>query len=178
VEAASPSAATGTTAQPVATKNVPATPVPWILAGLAAAVFIALAFLPDKLSDDIAVTPGEYKNFRDFTIFFIGALLPSDAVIRFGRGILFRTIGNAKEVAAEAPRATMPQYIAFVAFLAFAAVTVFSDKLITDSEYRQIYDVVQFLIVALLPSEAVIRVGRALYLRDSPTVSTELAKKI
>jgi hypothetical protein len=158
--------------------NIPATPLAWIFAGLAAAIFIGIAFLPDKLSDDVAVTPAEYKELRNFTIFFIAALLPSDAFIRFGRGILFRTVGNAAEAAAQAPRATLPQVIAFLAFVAFAAITALTDKLITAHEYRQIYDVVQALIVAVLPSEAVIRVGRALFLRNSANVSPALAKKV
>lgn len=157
---------------------MPATPLPWIFAGAAAAIFIGIAFLPDQQTKDLGVTPVEYKELRNFTIFFIGALLPSDAIIRFGRGMLFRTIKNPAQAAEDAPRATMPQIIAFLAYIAFAGITVLSDRLITDHEYRQIYDVVQFLIVALLPSEAVIRVGRALFLRDSTDITPALAKKI
>jgi hypothetical protein len=163
---------------PVAQKNIPAMPVAWILATVAAIIFVLIAFLPENPEDSLSVLPEEYTELRNFTIFFIAALLPSDAAIRFGRGILFRTIGNAKETADQAPRATLPQILAFVMFLIFAVVTVVDDKLITHDEYKNIYDVAKYLIVSLLPSEAIVRVGRALFLRNSATVSTELAKKI
>lgn len=162
----------------VENKNVPGMPVAWILATVAAAVFVLIALVPDNPDDVLAVTPAEYAELRTFTIFFITALLPSDALIRFGRGILFRTITNAKQAAQDAPRATLPQILAFVAFLLFAAVTLFDDTFITHDEWTNIYDVVKYLIVALLPSEAVIRVGRALFLRNTDVVSQDLAKKV
>lgn len=159
-------------------KNIPQTPLAWIFATVAALIFVAIAFLPESPDDALAVTQDEYTELRNFTIFFITALLPSDAAIRFGRGLLFRTIDNPKEAAAETPRATLPQILAFVAFLAFAAVTVVDDRLISQEEYKNVYDVVRHLIVALLPSEAIVRVGRGMYLRNSGTVPASLARKV
>jgi hypothetical protein len=162
----------------VADKNVPQAPWAWIFAAVAVAIFAAVGLLPNKPGDSLAVTPAEYTQLRDFTIFFITALLPSDALIRFGRGILFRDIANAKDVADTTPRATVPQILAFLAFLLMVAVTVLSDKLITADEYKNISDVVRHLIVALLPSEALIRVGRGIYGTKSGAVPPELMKKV
>ena len=139
---------------------------------------MVVGLLPDKPDDSWAVTPAEYTQLRDFTIFFITALLPSDALIRFGRGILFRYISNAKEVADATPRATLPQILAFGAFLLFVLITVLSDKFVTDDEYKNIADVVRHLIVALLPSEALIRVGRGIYGSKGGTVDSNLKTKV
>ena len=179
---ATESQGTGAKAEPdtgeVAKGNIPGAPLAWIFAAVAALVFVGVGLLPDKPDDALSVTPAEYTQLRDFTIFFIGALLPSDALIRFGRGILFRYIDNAKAVAAATPAATLPQKLAFGAFLVFAGITVLTDKHITEPEYKNIYDVVKFLIVALLPSEAIIRIGRGIYGSKTGTLPAGLKSKV
>lgn len=159
-------------------QDLPRSPLAWIFATAAAVLFALVGLLPDTPDDALNVTPAEYAELRDVTIFLITALLPSDAAIRFGRGLLFRTIGNAEEAAARAPRATLPQILAFGAFLVLVGAAIADDTLITGEEFRAINDVVRHLVIVLLPSEAAIRVGRALYLRGSERVAPELARRI
>jgi hypothetical protein len=162
----------------VAPKNKPPFTVAWIFATAAALLYVLAALLPERPSALIAMTDAEYEELRKFTIFFITALLPSDALIRFGRNLLFRSIKNPKEAAADAPRYTLPQALAFVAFLAILAAAVLSDTFVDSVEFANINDVLRTLVVALLPSEALIRVGRALYLRGSDTVTKDQAERV
>ncbi len=165
-------------AEDVAPNNKPAYTVAWIFATVAAVLYVLAAFLPEKPNETFAMTDAEYDELRKFTIFFITALLPSDAIIRFGRNLLFRTIKNPKTAAEDAPRATLPQILAFVAYLAMLIAAVVSDKFVDTAEFSNINDVLRTLVVALLPSEAVIRVGRGLYLRGSDTLTTAQAERV
>lgn len=174
----SPLAAPAPPAEDVEAKNKPAFTIAWIFATVAALLYVAVAFLPEKPTATIAMTDVEYDELRKFTIFFITALLPSDAIIRFGRNLLFRTIDNPKKAAEDAPRATLPQILAFVAYLAILLAAVMSDKFVDTAEFSNINDVLRTLVVALLPSEAVIRVGRALYLRGSGNLTTTQAERV
>jgi hypothetical protein len=67
-----------------------------------------------------------------------------------------------------APKLTVPQLLAFVAFLILAAMTLFSQSTIGASEYDALKRLCVFLIAALLPSEALTRLGRALWLARTP----------
>jgi hypothetical protein len=162
----------------VQARNKRAYTIAWIFATAAGLLYVAAAFLPEQPSETIALTDAEYEELRKFTIFFIAALLPSDALIRFGRNLLFRTIKNPAAAANDAPAATLPQILAFVVYLAILGAAVVSDKFVDTTEFSNVNDVLRALVVALLPSEAVIRVGRALYLRGSATVTTGQARRV
>jgi hypothetical protein len=127
-------------------------------------VFVAFAFLPNHGSRLIAVTPAEYGQLQKFLLFFIGALLPSDALIRFGRNILFSKVDDPDAAAKDAPASTTAQNLAFGVFLTVALVILVSDSWVDQSEAPRIIDAARTLVVALLPSDAAVRFGRALYL--------------
>src|SRR5690242_12526901 len=117
---------------------------------LAFLLFVAFAFLPNQGSRLIAVTPAEYKQLETFSLFFIGALLPSDALIRFGRNILFSKVDDPDTAAANAPASTLAQNLAFGVFLTVALVILVSDSWIDQSEAPKIIDVARTLVIALL----------------------------
>jgi hypothetical protein len=74
-------------------------------------------------------------------------------------------VDDADKAAKDAPASTLAQNLAFGVFLLIAITTLFSDKWIDETEAPKIIDVARTLVVALLPSEAGIRFGRAIYLR-------------
>jgi hypothetical protein len=129
-------------------------------------IFVLWSLFPNHGHHLLAVTPAEYEQLKKFTLFFIGALLPSDALVRFGRNILFRNVDDADASAKDAPASTLAQDLAFAVFLVIALVMLFSDKWIDQSEAPKIIDVARTLVIALLPSDAGIRFGRALYLHS------------
>jgi hypothetical protein len=118
---------------------------------------------------DAVVRPDELVEVRKFALFLIGALLPSEALIRFGRNLLFQTVEDADDKAAQAPATTLAQLLAFAAFAIVAALTLVSNEIVTATEFSQVNEVARVLVIALLPSDAAIRFGRALYYR-APTI--------
>lgn len=142
-------------------------------------MFVALAFFPDSRVDAT-----EFANVKDLAIFLIAALLPSDVLIRYGRtqfmkGQERRGVDRDKQVRpSDLPKATLPQYLAFVAFVATVILTLVDSDIVTSSEFGQVDDVLRTLIVALLPSEATLRFSRALYLSDKPEAGRKHAKLI
>jgi hypothetical protein len=139
---------------------------PMWFAFIAFVVFVVWALFPNSGRHLLAVTPAEYEQLKKFTLFFIGALLPSDALVRFGRNLLFTEVEDADKAAKDAPASTLAQNLAFAVFLVIAVVMLFSDEWIDQSEAPKIIDVARTLVIALLPSDAGIRFGRAIYLRS------------
>lgn len=184
-----PSEATG---KAVDTKELPQLTVPQWLAFATFVLFVVLAFLSDSV-----VEASEFSDVKKLAIFLIAALLPSDVLIRYGRAQFMKGNGNrdggngggadnpggggdaaSGVTPADMPRATLPQVLAFVGFLITVILTVVSNGIITTDEFTQVNEVLRFLIVALLPSEAALRFSRALYLRDAPDVTKAQAKLI
>ncbi len=141
---------------------------PQLLAFVAFLMFVGLALLADD-KPDATVGTDELKEVRTFTMFFIGAMLPSDAIIRFGRNLLFQTVDDADSKAKYAPATTFAQGLAFCTFLVVVVATLVGE--VSGDEFGQVIDVARVLVVALLPSDAGIRFGRALYYR-APTTPT------
>src|SRR3954453_4385669 len=203
-------AATVTTASP--TVPAPATAIPpsqttlpdlTVPQGLAFAAFLVVAGL--TLWSTKTLTDPEFHQVRKLAIFLIGALLPSDAVIRFGRNLFVKgqtAMQNAAAAAtartagtATAPtdtgagaaatgadanafrRTTLAQLLAFATFLVIAALALTGDS-IDHGRGKEVVDVAAFLIGALLPSEAAIKLGRSLYLRHAPNVTRDHLRKI
>jgi hypothetical protein len=108
------------------------------------------------------------------TMFLIAALLPSDALIRFGRNLLFQTVDEPDKAARYAPATTLAQILGFGTYLVVLMLTFFSQ--VSADEFTQISEVARVLIVALLPSDAGIRFGRALYYRSASTPQPGLAQ--
>ena len=147
----------------------PSLTVPQLLAAAAFLLFVALAWVAADPSDPDATLNGvEYDKLRTLTLFLIGALLPSDALIRFGRSILFTKVDDADAAAKYAPATTLAQILAFVVYGAVVVAMLAANSIVTDQEGTQIIDVAQVLIIALLPSDAAIRFGRALNLSKRP----------
>jgi hypothetical protein len=140
---------------------------------LAFAVFVIFVVFAGVSSDgtDALVQPDELDQIRLLALFVIGALLPSDLLVRFGRSLLFQKMPEDKqaEAASAAPATTLAQVLAFLAFVAVALLTLLSETLISSSEFADVNEVARVLIIALLPSEAGIRFGRALYYRAPTT---------
>jgi hypothetical protein len=155
----------------VASTNQPKLTRPMWFAFIAFAIFAAWALFPNSGSKFLAVTPDEYEELKKFTLFFIAALLPSDALVRFGRNLLFSKVEDAAKAASDAPASTLAQNLAFGAFVVVAGVMLVSDSWIDQSEAPKIIDVARVLVVALLPSDAGVRFGRAIYLRGISTLS-------
>jgi hypothetical protein len=151
--------------------------VPQWLAFAAFVVFVALAFAADSKPDS-TVTTVEFNQVQKLTLFLIAALLPSDALVRFGRGIFFKSAPKGAGSASDTPPATLAQCLAFAAFVVVVLLTLFKDNVISTSEFAQVNDVLRALIIALLPSDAAVRFGRALYLRGLPNVTATHLKKI
>jgi hypothetical protein len=166
-----PAARTGTVVEGDApAQNVrPSLTVPQILA---VAAFLVFAWFAADPSDSKATLNGvEYDKLKSLTLFLIGALLPSDALIRFGRSILFTKVKDPDD-AKYAPSTTTAQLLAFAVYTAVVVAMLAGNNVVTATEGTQIVDVAQALIIALLPSDAAIRFGRALNLRAKPTAIT------
>jgi hypothetical protein len=164
-------------------KSLPDLTVPQYLAFAAFLVVVLLAVLSLK-----RVSATEFHEIRKLAIFLIGALLPSDAAIRFGRSLFVKgqtavqkaagaSDDDIGKVSEEFRATTLPQVLAFLTFLLMAALAVTGNSLV-DQKGKDLIDVAAFLIGALLPSEAGIRLGRALYLRNAPNVTPAHLKKI
>jgi hypothetical protein len=146
----------------------PSLTVPQILAFVAFVTFVVLALFADE-KPDATVSTAELQEVGTFTMFLIGAMLPSDALIRFGRNLLFQKVDDADTSAQYAPATTLAQILAFGAFVVIVLATIF--KQVSGEEFSRVIDVGRVLVIALLPSDAGIRFGRALYYR-SPTTPT------
>lgn len=162
--------------------TLPSLTVPQLLAFAAFVLLCVLTALSNK-----TVTPDEFHEVRRLAVFLIGALLPSDALIRFGRNIFLRKIedpGEGGVLASDAnapkdlPATTLPQCLAFAVYLLVLFLTLISNKIVDETEFKDVIDVAVILIAALLPSEAAIRFGRALYLGGAKNVTKAHLKKI
>lgn len=162
----------------VSTTSQPKLTRPMLYAFTAFVIFFLWSLFPNSGHRALAVTPAEYEELKKFTLFFIGAILPSDALIRFGRNILFSSVEDADTAAKNAPATTLAQDLAFVAFLIVAALVLVSDKWIDYTEAPKIIDVARTLVIALLPSDAGVRFGRAIYLKSlGGTPTTDQLKR-
>lgn len=167
-DAPKPESTSGTVARPNLTH-------PQRFAFVAFALFVALALVA---GEDKPLNPTEYGDLKTLTLFLIGALLPSDALIRYGRNLLFKNVDDPSTSAKDAPATTVAQKFALGVYLIVVIALLFNDDFITATESEQIIEVACALIVALLPSDAGIRFGRALYLKEkvpNPT-KAELAR--
>jgi len=145
--------------------NTPSLTVPQWLAFATFLAFVGLAAIAgDK--DTATVNPAELDEIRKLALFLIAALLPSDFLVRYGRTMLFQSVDDPAEAAQQAPATTLAQWLAFGAFVVVVALTFLSNSVVSSSEFAQVNEVVRVLIVALLPSDAGIRFGRALYLKS------------
>jgi hypothetical protein len=169
VEAGTPAPGTGETAPPAdaATKQRPNVTVPQMLA-FGAFLLYALVALFATISDT------EVEQMGKLTMFLIAALLPSDALIRFGRNLLFQKVDDPDKAAKYAPATTFAQWLAFGTYAVALLLTLFSG--VSALEFTQINEVARVLIVALLPSDAGIRFGRALYYRSDNTPQPGIAQ--
>lgn len=139
---------------------------------LAFAAFVFYALLALFATDTIS--PTELDEMGTLTMFLIAALLPSDALIRFGRNLLFQTVEDPDRAAQYAPATTLAQILGFATYVVVLALTFFSQ--VSAEEFTQISEVARILIVALLPSDAGIRFGRALYYRAGSTPQPGIAQ--
>ena len=145
--------------------------VPQLLAFAAFGLYAVLALFA---SDRGQVTSKELEEMGTLTMFLIGALLPSDALIRFGRNLLFQKVDDADAKAKDAPATTLAQILGFATYIVVALLTFIPE--VSSDEFTQISEVARVLIVALLPSDAGIRFGRALYYRSDSTPQPGLAQ--
>ena len=120
------------------------------------------------------VSDTEVQEMGKLTMFLIAALLPSDALIRFGRNLLFQTVDDPDKAAKHPPATTFAQWLAFGTYAVVLALTLFSG--VSELEFSQVNEVARVLIVALLPSDAGIRFGRALYYRAGSTPQPGIAQ--
>lgn len=141
---------------------------------LAFGAFVLFALLALLASDSAAVSSLERQQMGTLTMFLIGALLPSDALIRFGRNLLFQKVDDPDAAARYAPATTLAQLLGFATYVVVLALTLFSQ--VSAEEFTQINEVARVLIVALLPSDAGIRFGRALYYRSGSTPQPGVAQ--
>lgn len=141
---------------------------------LAFGAFVLFALLALLASDSAAVSSLERQQMGTLTMFLIGALLPSDALIRFGRNLLFQKVDDPDAAARYAPATTLAQLLGFATYVVVLALTLFSQ--VSAEEFTQINEVARVLIVALLPSDAGIRFGRALYYRAGSTPQPGIAQ--
>ncbi|HYM44930.1 MAG TPA: hypothetical protein VES65_02050 [Solirubrobacteraceae bacterium] len=141
--------------------------VPQLLAFLA---FLIIAGM--TLFKQSTIGASEYDSLKRLCIFLIAALLPSDALIRFGRSRLMAATeaaegGKEPETFPEKmQRATLPQVLAFAAFIVMCVIAILGKH--NHGHFAQVAEVASILIAALLPSEAVTRFGRALWLAKAP----------
>lgn len=141
---------------------------------LAFGAFVLFALLALLASDSATVSSKELEEMGTLTMFLIGALLPSDALIRFGRNLLFQTVDDPDRAAQYAPATTLAQMLGFGTYVVVLALTLFSQ--VSQQEFTQINEVARVLIIALLPSDAGIRFGRALYFRAGSTPQPGIAQ--
>ena len=120
------------------------------------------------------VSDTEVEQMGKLTMFLIAALLPSDALIRFGRNLLFQKVDNPDRAAKYTPATTFAQWLAFGTYAVVLVLTLFDS--VSALEFTQINEVARVLIVALLPSDAGIRFGRALYYRSDRTPQPGIAQ--
>jgi hypothetical protein len=151
---------------PPGSKTHPTLTWPQILSFAAFVIFVLLALVADP-RPDATVSTAELHEVGTFTMFLIGAMLPSDALIRFGRNLLFQSVDKPDAKAKDTPATTLAQWLAFAAFVVVVLATLFAK--ISGDEFRQVIEVARVLVVALLPSDAGIRFGRALYYRSPNT---------
>lgn len=149
----------------------PSLTVPQLLAFGAFGLYALLALFA---SDNATVSSRELEEMGTLTMFLIGALLPSDALIRFGRNLLFQTVDDPDAAAKYAPATTLAQILAFATYAVVLVLTLFSQ--VSATEFTQINEVARVLILALLPSDAGIRFGRALYYRSGSTPQPGIAQ--
>ena len=114
-----------------------------------------------------SISDTEVEEMGKLTMFLIAALLPSDALIRYGRNLLFQTVDDPDTAAKYAPATTLAQWLAFGTYAIVLMLTLFSQ--VSALEFTQINEVARVLIIALLPSDAGIRFGRAMYFRAGTT---------
>lgn len=134
---------------------------------LAFGAFFLYALLALLASEGATVSAREIEQMGTLTMFLIGALLPSDALIRFGRNLLFQKVDDADSAAKHAPATTLAQMLGFATYVVVLVLTLFPQ--VSGVEFAQINEVARVLIIALLPSDAGIRFGRALYYRAGST---------
>lgn len=138
--------------------------VPQLLAFVAFLALVGMSLL--------SIAAGEYDALKRLCTFLIAALLPSDALIRFGRSrLMAATEGteggkNPENFPAQMQKATLPQVLAFATFLLMCGVAVLGAH--SHGHFAALAEVASILIAALLPSEAVTRFGRALWLARAP----------
>lgn len=137
---------------------------------LAFAAFVILALM--ALFNHSTVGASEYDALKRLCIFLIAALLPSDALIRFGRSRLMAATEaqeggkDPQSFPARMQKATLPQLLAFATFIVMCVVAILGQQ--NHGHFGQVAEVASILIAALLPSEALTRVGRALWLARAP----------
>ncbi len=134
--------------------------VPQQLAFGAFVLYAALALFAD-------VAAAEVKEMGELTMFLIAALLPSDALIRYGRNLLFQTVEDADAAARDTPATTLAQMLAFGTYAIVLLLTLFPG--VNALEFENVNESARVLIIALLPSDAAIRFGRAMFFRASGT---------
>ncbi len=150
-----------------ATKQRPNVTVPQLLAFGAFLLFAVVALFA-------SLSATEVEQMGKLTMFLVGALLPSDALIRFGRNLLFQKVDDPDAAAKHAPATTLAQWLAFGTYAVALLLTLFDG--ISALEFTQINEVARVLIIALLPSDAGIRFGRALYYRSDSTPQPGIAQ--
>lgn len=116
----------------------PSLTIPQLLAVGAFLLFVALAWLAADPSDaDTRLNAVEYDKLRTLTLFLIGALLPSDALIRFGRSILFTNSDAPDSAAKYAPSTTLAQILALVVYAAVVVAMLTGNNIVTATrEHR------------------------------------------
>jgi hypothetical protein len=138
--------------------------VPQLLAFIAFVILVLMALTN--------IGASEYDALKRLCIFLIAALLPSDALIRFGRSRLMAAAEaseggkNPESFPVQMQRTTLPQLLAFATFLVMCLVAIIVEG--SHGHFEQLAEVASILIAALLPSEAVTRFGRALWLARAP----------
>ena len=81
------------------------------------------------------------------TMFLIAALLPSDALIRYGRNLLFQKVDDPDKAAKDAPATTLAQQLAFATYAIVLLLTLFPG--VSALEFEQVNEAARVLIVAL-----------------------------
>jgi hypothetical protein len=144
--------------------------VPQLLAFVAFLIFAAMT-----LFNQSTIGTSEYDALKRLCTFLIAALLPSDALIRFGRARLMAATEpqeggkDPQSFPARMQKVTVPQLIAFTTFVVMCVVALLGQQ--NHGHFGQVAEVASILIAALLPSEALTRVGRALWLARTPQTS-------
>jgi hypothetical protein len=137
---------------------------------LAFVAFLILAAM--TLFKQSTVGAADYDALKRLCIFLIAALLPSDALIRFGRSRLMAATEAAQagkdpqSFPEKMQKATLPQLLAFATFIVMCVLAIVGTQ--NHGHFAQVAEVASILIAALLPSEAVTRVGRALWTASAP----------